>query len=556
MGNRRVIRVLVRVLVPAALATVAGAQAGWVLSHQKISQTEGGFTGALDDHDNFGYAVASLGDVDGDGVGDLAVGARSDDDGGTNRGAVWVLFLNPDGTVKAHQKISQTEGGFGETLDDGVGFGTGVAPLGDFDGDGIPDLAVSAPWYYVPLKGPGAVWILLLHPDGTVKAESRIDCTSGQFWGALGAWGLATLGDVDGNGVVDLAVGSPYVAAVWIVFLEADGTVKGVRKIGDGTDVFPGELPDGTYFGRVLSALGDFNGDGGGDLVVGVDTDDTGGHNRGAAWILLLRPDGSVFWGQKIASDLGGFTGELVNRARFGAGISPVGDLDGDGILDLAVGSPGDPDRDDGDAEGDPRGAVWILFLDAQGTVRAHQKISDVAGGFEGKLHDRDQMGGCLAFSDVLIVGVELDDDGGSGLNADRGALWLLDLRDCPPASSSFRNPDVGGTTNPPVYDVVALPVLGGEFVAAVGTAGKSGSFLTAYAAPFTLATPWGILLVDVTDPDGELSGWPSDLGDPAMISVAIPDDPALCGLTCSTQAVRFGGGFDLTNARDLVLGR
>ncbi|MCH8852576.1 MAG: FG-GAP repeat protein, partial [Planctomycetes bacterium] len=80
-------------------------QPGWVLSHQKISDTEGGFTGTLDDFDLFGSSVASLGDLDGDGVGDLAVGARLDADGGINRGAVWILFLRADGTVKSHQKI-------------------------------------------------------------------------------------------------------------------------------------------------------------------------------------------------------------------------------------------------------------------------------------------------------------------------------------------------------------------------------------------------------------------------------------------------------------------
>ncbi|MCH8824087.1 MAG: FG-GAP repeat protein [Planctomycetes bacterium] len=66
---------------------------GTVKSHQKISDTEGGFKGILDDGDHFGW-VTSLGDLDGDGVGDLAVGAQNDDDGGTNRGAVYILFLD------------------------------------------------------------------------------------------------------------------------------------------------------------------------------------------------------------------------------------------------------------------------------------------------------------------------------------------------------------------------------------------------------------------------------------------------------------------------------
>ena len=60
-------------------------------SHQKISDTAGGFAGTLNNIDRFGNALASLGDLDGDGIGDLAVGARLDDDGALNgnRGAVF-----------------------------------------------------------------------------------------------------------------------------------------------------------------------------------------------------------------------------------------------------------------------------------------------------------------------------------------------------------------------------------------------------------------------------------------------------------------------------------
>ena len=77
-----------------AMATVSHAQTpGEVLFHQKISDTAGGFTGGLHNNDFFGVAAAALGDLDGDGVTDLAVGAVNDDDGGFNRGAVWILFL-------------------------------------------------------------------------------------------------------------------------------------------------------------------------------------------------------------------------------------------------------------------------------------------------------------------------------------------------------------------------------------------------------------------------------------------------------------------------------
>ena len=80
------------------------------MSYQKISSTQGGFAGLLDG-DYFGWSMASVGDLNGDGVVDLAVGAYADDDGGSNtganRGAVYVLFMNTDGTVMSScQKAS------------------------------------------------------------------------------------------------------------------------------------------------------------------------------------------------------------------------------------------------------------------------------------------------------------------------------------------------------------------------------------------------------------------------------------------------------------------
>lgn len=82
-----------------------------VKSHQKISNSEGGFTGTLDDRDWYGQSVAALGDLDRDGTTDLAVGASHDDDGGTDanadRGAVWILFLDQPNTNVAIESIDR-----------------------------------------------------------------------------------------------------------------------------------------------------------------------------------------------------------------------------------------------------------------------------------------------------------------------------------------------------------------------------------------------------------------------------------------------------------------
>ncbi len=88
------------------IAAVPSDAPGTVKAHQKISDLQGGFTGFLDDLDSFGIAVTDLGDLDGDGAVDLAVGAFNDDDDGNDRGGAWILFLDDNGSVKAHQKIS------------------------------------------------------------------------------------------------------------------------------------------------------------------------------------------------------------------------------------------------------------------------------------------------------------------------------------------------------------------------------------------------------------------------------------------------------------------
>ena len=70
-------------------------------------------------------------------VADIAVGAPRDDDGGLNRGAMWVLFLDAAGSVTGHQKISDTTGGFLGALDDGDEFGMSATSVGDLDGDTV-----------------------------------------------------------------------------------------------------------------------------------------------------------------------------------------------------------------------------------------------------------------------------------------------------------------------------------------------------------------------------------------------------------------------------------
>jgi hypothetical protein len=437
----------------------ARALPGEVLSHQKISATEGGFTGQLDDNDRLSIQISTLGDFDGDQVVDLAVGAALDDDGGPDRGAVWLMFLNGDGTVKEHRKISSTEGGFAGPLDDLDRF-CRVASLGDVDGDRITDLAVGAHSDDDGGVDRGAVWILFLNSDGTVKAHQKISDTEGGFTGILDdgdnfAWSAATLLDLDADGIRDLAVGAPRDddggvdrGAVWILFLNSDGTVKAHQKISDTEGRFTGTLDDLDLFGHGVAPLGDLDQDGVVDLAVSAFYDDDGGPDRGAVWVLLLNSDGTVKAHQKISSTEGGFTGVLDDGDLFSR-VTSLADVDGDGVQDLAVGAV---DDDDG---GPDRGAVWILFLNRDGTVRGHQKISSTEGRFAGVLGTLDKFGWSGAWlGDLdddgrgdLAVGALWDDDGG----LDRGAVWILFLDGTTVSVvSGLASPQIGFLANHP----------------------------------------------------------------------------------------------------------
>ena len=201
-----------------------------VFFKQRISDTVGGFTGVLDNGDQFGAALALVEDQNGDGVDEIAVGAPFDDDGGTNRGAVWLLSTTGKGIVVGHQKISATSGGFPGALADGDRFGSALASQ-DLDADGRADLVAGAP-------------------------------------------------AADGGGLNR--------GALWLLTLDGSSPVQDAFPLGDGAGGFTGPLDDGDVLGFSLAALGDLDGDGFGDLAAGAPGDDDGGSGRGALYVLRL----------------------------------------------------------------------------------------------------------------------------------------------------------------------------------------------------------------------------------------------------------------------------
>jgi hypothetical protein len=405
-------------------------------SEQQVSASNGNFNGTLQDNDRFGSAVAIIGDLEADGVVDLAVGAPGDDDGGSDTGAVWLLFMNRDGTVDLESKISTNEGKFNGTLQDGDDFGRAVTGIGDLNGDAILDIAVGAPGDDDGGADRGAVWVLFLNQDGTVRSEAKISANDGNFGGSLddgdrfGA-ALAVLGDLNGDGNPDLAVGAPGdddgdtdSGAVWILFMNSNGTVSREEKIAFDSGGLGALLRSGDAFGSAIANIDDLNRDSVTDIAVGAPGDDDGGIDAGAAWILYLASDGRVRDQRKLSTLEGNFDGAIRAGDAFGAALANAGDLNLDGISELLVGAPGD---DDG---GTDSGAVWLLFTDRDGKARSAQKLSSQQGQLGATLTGGDRFGSAVAgignldklrASDLAVGAPYTDNDG-----IDTGSLWIL----------------------------------------------------------------------------------------------------------------------------------
>lgn len=116
------------------------------------------------------------------------------------------------------------------------------------------------------------------------------------------------------------------------------------QKISDTAGSFLGTIQDGDKFGNACAAIGDHDGDGIPDVLVGAMADDDGGFDCGAVWVALLQSDGTVKAETCISELHGGFTGNLDIGDGFGVSVAALGDVDGDGTGDVAVGAWKDDD--------------------------------------------------------------------------------------------------------------------------------------------------------------------------------------------------------------------
>ncbi len=369
----------------------------------------------------------AVGDVDGDGRDDLLVGAMGYD---AFTGAAG-LSLGPLADVSAFGAGALMPGAEASS-----GAGRDVA-LGDVDGDGLADLLVGAP--YTTAQAPGGRAALLYGPVSGTRSLGDAEAflfgaTSGELAGHA-----VSLGDMDGDGLADLAVSSYSEAALsgggGAVFVQ-HGALEGDLLGSDAQAILLG-LGDPGYTGHALRAGTDFDGDGLGDLLIAA-LGDTGLAADGAGVIYLAS---APFAGSASLADATAIlVGEAANDFA-GMGLA-AGDIDGDGTPDVLAGAPS------ADGAAPASGRVYAVLGPVDGARSLAEASLSILGGLEEQatgsalvVHDLDGDG-----QPDLVVGASGDGSAGAGAGAaclfygplSSGTMGLVD------ADRSFTGDDPG----------------------------------------------------------------------------------------------------------------
>ncbi len=275
----------------------------------------------------FGGVVAGPGDLDGDGYADLAINAAGV---GASVGTAYVFYGRSDGVGDAPDRTLDSPSGQA-----GANFGVWTGGAGDIDADGFPDLAIGAYLYDDIATDEGVVYVF--HGGSTGIEGTPRETLENPAHDAAAAFGVRTAGgDLEGDGYSDLAVAAYLQDAPEIDegnVLVFRGGPTGLESTPTATIDNPGDDASAAF--GVATVIGDLDGDGAGELVIGAFLQHgTSGLGEGSAFSFAGSPTGID---ASAARELRNPTRQL--DGSFGIAASVPGDLDGDGYADLVIGA-------------------------------------------------------------------------------------------------------------------------------------------------------------------------------------------------------------------------
>lgn len=344
-----------------------------------------------------GYTVAGVGDVNGDGFGDMLVGAPFNDIAGSNAGAVYVVLGSATLT-------SSNLGMFpiivGEVANDEAG--RTIGPAGDVNGDGYQDMLVGVMGHDTPAINAGAVYLV----PGTATITSAILNSSkikytGEAANDYAGSSVDSIGDMNGDGYMDFVVGAAQ---------NDDGVSQGGAAyvvLGSATPV-NGSLGSQLQYvstinfnaaGQEVAGAGDFNGDGYSDVMISAS-----GTTPGVYLVLgSAAPVSSSLAGAIFYSGTHG-----INILTQGKYMATAGDINGDGFSDVLIGS---------ESENASTGAVYVAYGTANPVNTTISSLTRLGGAAAGDLFGNAVKGAGDTNGDGLadiILSTLSSDEGGS----------------------------------------------------------------------------------------------------------------------------------------------
>jgi VCBS repeat-containing protein len=305
-------------------------------------------------NDYSSFSVSSAGDINGDGIDDLIIGASGADPNGDRSGQSYVVFGSRT-PFAAEVNLSSINGfnlnGF---KINGIApydqSGRSVSSAGDINGDGIDDLIIGANDADPNGDRSGQSYVVFGRRTFTRDVNffelSGIDGfkINGIAAGDQSGYSVSSAGDINGDGIDDLIIGAAFAEQSYVVFGSRTLFAAGVNLSGlNGINGFKiNGIAAGDYSGKSVSSAGDINGDGIDDLIIGAERADPNGiGDSGQSYVVFGRR--TPFAADVNLSGLNGINGFKINGIaaddRSGFSVSSAGDINGDGIDDLIIGA-------------------------------------------------------------------------------------------------------------------------------------------------------------------------------------------------------------------------